>query len=81
MDGPYILVTFDNKMVTVHADVLRECQTTLAIIDNKHRAETGLTEVQYWHEVIHRHAHRLICQEPKSIKKYRCSSRITEVKL
>lgn len=76
---PYILVTYDNAMPTEHAIVLCECGTTLAVIDKDGLARTGLTEEQYWREVIHRHAHTFAAQDAATIFKYRCSSRRTQV--
>jgi hypothetical protein len=81
MTEPFILVTYDNNMTVEHGDVLRECKTTLAVIDSGHRAASGLTEVQYWHEVTHRHAHRFVVQEPATRVKYRCSARTTAIAL
>jgi hypothetical protein len=80
---PYVLVTYDNQMAVEHAAVLNECGTTLAVIDSRVRgpaAET-LSEDEYTSEVIHRHAHRFIAQEPGSIFKYRCSERRARIKL
>lgn len=64
-----------------HAAILEACGTTLAIIDRDSLAGTGLTQEQYWRDVIHRHAHRFAAQEPASIYKYRCSDRRTRIRL
>jgi hypothetical protein len=81
MEGPYVLVTYDNKMLSEHADDLRRHRTTLAVIDKDKLAASGLTQEQYWREVIHRHAHLFAEQAPASIFKYHCSKRRSEVKL
>ena len=81
MASPYVLVTYDNNMPLEHPEILRDCNTTLAIIDKKHLAATGLTEEQYWREVIHRHTHRIAEQPRATIFLYRCSDKRTLVKL
>jgi hypothetical protein len=81
MQDPYILVTYDNKMLTEHDDDLRRHKTTLAVIDKEKLDASGLTQEQYWREVIHRHAHKFVVQDSGSIFKYHCSDRRTEVTL
>jgi hypothetical protein len=78
---PYVLVTYDNAMPVEHAGVLSACQTTLAVIDKDARYATGLTEEQYWREVIHRHAHTFHVQDSATVFLYRCSNRRTRVVL
>jgi hypothetical protein len=78
---PYVLVTYDNNMSSQHAPVIRECQTTLAVIDKDGRPNTGLTEEQYWREVIHRHAHRFVEQAPATLLRYRCTNRPSTITL
>jgi hypothetical protein len=75
-DQAYILVTYDNKMVVEHEAVIRECRTTLAVIDSKTRGRQGdaLAEDEYTSEVIHRHAHRFVEQPLGTRFKYRCST-------
>jgi hypothetical protein len=81
MKEPYVLVTYDNKMLTEHEADLRRHKTTLAVIDKTKLVASGLTQEQYWREVIHRHAHRFFAQDPGSIFKYHCSNRGSEVTL
>lgn len=78
---PYVLVTYDNHMPTQHAAVLRECGTTLAVLDAESRPATGLTEEQYWREVIHRHAHRFFVQPAATLVRYRNTNRTSPITL
>jgi hypothetical protein len=69
-----VLVTFDNKMPTVHrASILRR-GSTLAIIDSKADRE-GLTTEEYKRDVMHRWAHRMAAQQPGTRYKYRLRGR------
>jgi hypothetical protein len=52
----------------------------LAIVDKERRPE-HLTIVEYWNDVIHRHAHRMRDQAVGQIFVYRSSIRRTEIKL
>jgi hypothetical protein len=66
---PCVLVAWDNKMHLAHAEVLRHFGLTLAVIDQY--AERGdLTEEEYYREVIHRWAHRIVFQQPGVVVKY-----------
>jgi hypothetical protein len=64
-----------------HGALLKLYGTTVAIIDKKGLDRSGLTLEEYWREVIHRHAHLFVRQEPGSIVKYRCSSRTTKIEI
>lgn len=79
--NPYVLVTYDNEMVVRHAALLDAYQTTLAVIDRRGWEPSGLTQEEYWREVIHRHAHRFANQPVGTIIKYRCSNRPSRVTL
>jgi len=65
-----VLVTFDNEMPVAHGPWLSSLGVTLAIIDSRNRPP-NLTLPQYWHDVIHRYAHRIVFQDPGSWWKYR----------
>jgi hypothetical protein len=69
-----VLVTFDNKMPVEHSAWLTDLEVTLAVVDSANRP-SDLTPPQYWREVIHRHAHSMVAQEPGSWWKYRRSTR------
>jgi hypothetical protein len=71
---PAVLVTFDNKMPDEHWDLLEEHSTTLAVVD-KDAIPPHLTPEQYWRDVIHRHAHRLVEQATGTRFKYRQRNR------
>lgn len=65
-----VLVTYDNNMATEHGAALSQSGIALAVIDKEGRPE-DMTEEQYWREIIHRHAHRFVNQEPGSLWRYR----------
>ena len=66
---PCVLVAWDNKMHLSHAQALDHFGLTLAVIDQK--AKRGdLTEEEYYREVIHRWAHRIVFQKPGTVVKY-----------
>lgn len=66
--SPSVLVTYDNKMPTVHRSDLARRGTTLAVVDNDKRkwARAGLSREEFSREVVHRWAHRMAEQEPGS---------------
>jgi hypothetical protein len=66
---PCVLVAWDNKMHLSHAQTLDHFELTLAIID-KHAKRGGLTEEEYYREVIHRWAHRISFQRPGDVVRY-----------
>jgi hypothetical protein len=72
--APSVLVTFDNAMPIEHGDLLRTLGITLAIIAAGTRP-TGRTLGEYWREVIHRHAHLIVTQDPRSWWRYRQGGR------
>lgn len=66
---PCVLVAWDNKMPLSHAQALDHFGLTLAVIDQK--AKRGdLTEEEYYREMIHRWAHRIVFQKPGTVMKY-----------
>lgn len=81
MTDPYVLVTYDNNMPIEHAETLRQCGTTLGVIDKRGWPSTGLLLEEYWREVIHRHAHHFYTQAPSSLYLYRASERRTRIVL
>lgn len=74
LSPPSVLVTFDNAMPVEHEAWLRSLGVTLAILDSRNRPPS-LTVEQYWRDVIHRHAHQFVSQEPGSCWKYRLEAR------
>ncbi len=67
---PSVLLTYDNAMPVGHGPWLRSLDVTLAVIDSRQPLR-HLTPEQYWRDVIHRHAHRFVTQEPGSWWRYR----------
>lgn len=66
---PCVLVTWDNKMHLSHAQTLDHFDLTLAVVDGN--AKRGdLTEEEYYREVIHRWAHRIVFQDEGTVMKY-----------
>lgn len=66
---PCVLVAWDNKMPLSHAVALKHFEITLAVVDRK--AKRGdLSEQEYYREVIHRWAHRMVFQPPGTVVKY-----------
>ena len=66
---PCVLVAWDNKMHLSHAQALNHFGLTLAVID-KYAKRGDLSEEEYYREVIHRWAHRIVLQKPGSIVRY-----------
>lgn len=66
---PCVLVTWDNKMAKSHAGQLAHFGLTVAMVD-LYADRGGLTDEEYYREVIHRWAHRMIGQEKASVVKY-----------
>jgi hypothetical protein len=66
---PCVLVAWDNKMHLSHAHTLDHFDMTLAVID-KYAKRGDLTEEEYYREVIHRWAHRMVFQKPGTVVKY-----------
>lgn len=66
---PCVLIAWDNKMHLSHAETLAHFGLTLAVIDKK--ADRGdLTEEEYYREVIHRWAHRMVFQREGVVMRY-----------
>lgn len=69
-DEPWVLVTGDDNLPAVHADVIQEMSTTLATVDAR-RPPTYLGDEDGWgREVVHRWAHLMEKQSPGSIRRY-----------
>lgn len=66
---PCVLVTWDNKMHLSHAETLRHFGVTLAVID-RYAQRGDLSEEEYYREVIHRWAHRIVFQKAGVVVKY-----------
>lgn len=66
---PCVLIAWDNKMHLSHAAALAHFGLTLAVID-KYAKRGDLSEEEYYREVIHRWAHRIVLQKPGTIVKY-----------
>jgi len=66
---PCVLVAWDNKMHLSHAQTLDHFGLTLAVVD-KHAKRGELTEEEYYREVIHRWAHRMVFQGEGTVMKY-----------
>jgi hypothetical protein len=66
---PCVLVAWDNKMHLSHAEALRHFGLTLAVID-EHAERGDLTPEEYYREVIHRWAHRMVFQNAGAVVKY-----------
>lgn len=66
---PCVLVAWDNKMHLSHAAELEHFGLTLAVID-KNADRGGLTDEEYYREVIHRWAHRIVRQDGGSVVRY-----------
>lgn len=66
---PCVLVAWDNKMYKSHAAELLHFGLTLAVVD-KDADRGGLTDEEYYREVIHRWAHRMVRQDQGSVVKY-----------
>jgi hypothetical protein len=59
---PFVLVTWDNKMPTVHAADLAHHQTTLAVVDERWFKRSGRPaseQERYIRDVVHRWLHRI----------------------
>ena len=72
--GDAVLITADLDMLVEHDAVIRRLRLTLAIIDLRGKPDT-LGADAYTRDVIHRHLHRIVEQEPHSIYAYRQTRR------
>lgn len=66
---PCVLVAWDNRMMKAHAAELQHFGLTVAVVDKK-ADRGGLTDEQYYREVIHRWAHLMKRQAEGSVVKY-----------
>lgn len=71
---PSVLVTFDNKMTTVHRAAILRRKSTLAVIDSA-GDHLGRRREEYKREVVHRWAHRMQAQAPETRYLYRLNGR------
>lgn len=63
-----ILVTADDQMPAVHADVLRATKVTIATVSPERAA--GYSPEQWEREIVHRWAHKMEVQARGSIRRY-----------
>lgn len=66
---PCVLVAWDNKLMRGHASELEHFGLTLAVVD-KYAARGGLTDEEFYRDVIHRWAHRMVLQSGGSSVRY-----------
>lgn len=68
-DEPWVLVTGDDSMPAVHAEVIAEVHATLATVDR--RRPPGYDDDDAWgREITHRWAHVMARQTSGSIRRY-----------
>lgn len=68
-DGPWVLVTGDDSMPAVHAEVIAEVGATLATVDR--RRPPAYEDDDAWGcEIAHRWAHVMARQVPGSVRRY-----------
>lgn len=68
---PYVLVTYDNKMPTVHAAEIAHHQTTVALVSEAAFQRTDSSDPEpYIRDVIHRWLHRIERQPAGSKRRY-----------
>lgn len=65
----YVLITSDDKMPDEHGALISELGITIATIDGRWAA-SGLEQEAWKREVVHRWAHAMHDQPPKSIRRY-----------
>jgi hypothetical protein len=75
-----VLVTYDNKLPTQHPELIRKGRITVAVISSV-KPPTELTHSQYLRDVVHRHCHRFVAQDPGTAWRYRTGARRTPIKL
>jgi hypothetical protein len=56
---PFVLVTWDNKMLEVHAAEIAYHKPTIAVVDEKPFRRGDLAEERYVRDVVHRWLHRI----------------------
>ena len=69
-EEPWVLVTGDDNMPAVHAEVILELGATLATVDQRRPPGYGGDEDAWGREVVHRWAHTIEKQPPGSIRRY-----------
>ncbi|HEY1687895.1 MAG TPA: hypothetical protein VGF95_03425 [Solirubrobacteraceae bacterium] len=70
---PFVLVTWDNKMVKTHAVELAHHHTTLAVIDERWFKRSGRCsseQERYIRDVVHRWLHRIELQPAGTLRIY-----------
>jgi len=70
---PFVLVTYDNKMATVHAAEIAHHKPTLAIVDEASFKRSGRPEGEteaYIRDVVHRWLHRIEIMRAADIRHY-----------
>lgn len=68
----WVLVTGDDAMPAEHADVIYETQATIATVHPER--PVGVSEYEWLADVIHRHAHSMQQQAPKTVRRYALDS-------
>jgi hypothetical protein len=66
---PFVLVTYDNKMLEVHATEIEHHGTTVAVIDLGAFRRTGRPDSEqepYIRDVVHRWLHRIEMMPPRT---------------
>ena len=66
----WVLVTGDDNMPAVHADVIAELNATVATIEPRRPTEYIDNEDGWGREIVHRWAHLMERQDPGSIRRY-----------
>lgn len=70
---PFVLVTYDNKMLTVHAAEIGHHSTTIAVVDERWFKQSGRPDSDqepYIRDVVHRWLHRIEIQTPGELRIY-----------
>jgi len=75
-----VFVTYDNKLPTQHAELIYNQRITVAVI-SRSGPPPELTLPQYLRDVVHRHVHRFVVQEPGTAWRYTTGARRTRIKL
>ncbi len=64
-----VLVVWDNKLPRGHREELLHFRLTVAVVD-RYGDRGGLNDEEYYRDVVHRHAHRIVVQPWGSVWKY-----------
>lgn len=71
-DVEWLLLTGDDRMPLEHGEIIEACGATVATVHPwaDYRGRGFPSQEAYKHEVVHRWAHKLVEQKPRTVRRY-----------